>query len=321
MKKILLCSILVTSGLLALSDDENSSVKTDKFMNKYVKTDSKSYKYGESTLSDSTRNKLSENVDLSEIAKANKEHNKSEYRIDLTTSHSMEEQAKRIANSVNTQARSTEANKKVHDYEDYLLYDKQLGFQKAMGIYAKDANTAKENKYAGVSYYNQYLAQDERLLIAISSSIPNDAVKNYFDSLTEVYTDVTFVMNGFVGNNPKYVQPTLNYTYELLEQRNKNTKNAANNRYFFRVDVNPKIFSKYSLKNVPAIVFVKNYNPYSEIQGNTQSGELNGLNTEEVYIAYGDSNIKYVLEKINKKAKSKGLSNLIKHLSKGYFND
>ncbi len=71
----------------------------------------------------------------------------------------------------------------------------------------------------------------------------------------------------------------------------------------------------------PAIVFVKNYNPYSEIQGNTQSGELNGLNTEEVYIAYGDSNIKYVLEKINKEAKSKGLSNLIKHLSKGYFND
>jgi len=229
--KIFLSTILISSGLLALSDDVNSSAKTDQFMNKYIKTDSQSYKYGKSTISESTRNKLSEGVNLSEIAKATKEHNNTDYHVDLTTSQSMKIQAEAISAGVNAGARSAKTQKKVQDYEDYILKDKELDFQKAMGIYAKEANVAKENKYAGLSYHNQYLAQDERLLIAISSSIPNDAVKNYFDSLTEVYTDVTFVLNGLTNNNPKYIQPTMDYIYELLTQRNQNTKNAQNNLY------------------------------------------------------------------------------------------
>jgi hypothetical protein len=72
---------------------------------------------------------------------------------------------------------------------------------------------------------------------------------------------------------------------------------------------------------VPAVIFVKNYNPYSEIQGNAQMMGKDGLSDEEVFIAYGDSNIKYVLEKINKKAHSKGLEELIKNINKGFFNE
>ena len=46
-----------------------------------------------------------------------------------------------------------------------------------------------------------------------------------------------------------------------------------------------------------------------------------GISEEDVYIAYGDSNIKYVLEKINKKAKSEGLNALIKNINKGFFHE
>ena len=71
------------------------------------------------------------------------------------------------------------------------------------------------------------------------------------------------------------------------------------------------------MSEVPAVIFVKNYNPFSEIQGNAVETESN----EEVFISYGDSRINYVLEKINKEAKSEGLENLIKEINKGFFNE
>ena len=89
--------------------------------------------------------------------------------------------------------------------------------------------------------------------------------------------------------------------------------------YKFKVDINPKVFMKYNIDKVPAVIFVKNYNPLIEISGVSYKELQSKKNIEDVYISYGDSDILYVLNKINKKAKSKGLKNFIKSVNKNFF--
>lgn len=312
-------SILLSLSLFSIIHADDN--KTKLFMDKYIKKDSKEYRTGKNVLSEQQRAEMSKGVDMHTMSF--QDTNNTSYDINLTTSDNMRDEAERMADEVNTKARSKEFKKKVDEYEEYLLNDKELGFKEEID---KLPNLREQidngnGKYAGTSYKNKYLAHDERLIVAISSSIPIETVKNYFDSLTEVYSDVVFVLNGLVDNDVQKMRPTVEYTTELLKKRNQNTKNSEEDRYLFRVDINPKIFTKYSLEKVPAIIFVKNYNPYSEIQGNGEVSGTDGLSEEDVYIAYGDSNIKYVLEKINKKAKSDGLKKLIKNINKGFFNE
>lgn len=312
-------TILLSLSLFSvLCADSN---KTDLFMHKYIKKDSKEYKSGEGVLSDSQRVQLSKDIDIH--AMSNQDLNNTSYDINLTISNKVKDEAEQIAGQIDKGARSKEFKQKVNEYEEYILNDKDLSFREEINKYPSlmEKLQGGNEKYVGTNYKNNYLAHDERLIIAISSSVPMETVKNYFDSLTEVYTDVVFVLNGLIDNDVQKIRPTVEYTTQLLKKRNLNTNNAEQDRYLFRVDINPKIFTKYSLEKVPAVIFVKNYNPYSEIQGNAQIDGEDGIAEEDVYIAYGDSNIKYVLEKINKKAQSKGLDTIIKNINKGFFHE
>lgn len=296
----------------------NINADSDKqlFMQKYIKKDAKAYMAGKEALNQEQRDKLSYDVNLSSIAK--KDLNNTNFDVNYTTSAKIKQQAEGIASQINTGVRSSKYTEKVNDYKDYILNDKQLNFKKSMGIYSKTVEQIQKNRYEGINYSNKYLATSERLIIAISSSVPKETIINYFKSLDNVHSDVVFVINGFIGNNPKFIKPTLNYISDLLNKNNKSNK-TDKDRYGYRVDINPKIFMKYSIEQVPAVIFVKNYNPYSELQGNGLMKEP--VNDEEVYISYGDSGIQYTLNKINKQAKSKTLDKLIKNIQKGFFNE
>ena len=294
MKKSLLCSLILISYMNADTDKEL-------FIDKYMKQD-KTEQYKRDA--ESFRKNLSTDVDIKKMSGKDLDT-----KLDTTIKKNPNvKDATKIAEEINGLIKSSEYKKKVTEYKDYILKDKELNFQEKMGDYSKEIKKSPKK-----AYRNKFLASDERVIIAISESIPEEVIKNYFKSLGENYDDVLFVLNGFIGNNPKKIMPTLKYVNELLMKDNKNEKD----KYLFRVDVNPKIFSKYNLTEVPVIIFVKNYNPYMEIQGNGNDDKSN----EEVYASYGDSNIKYVLEKINKDAKSNGLTKLIKNIQKGFFDE
>ena len=294
MKKSLLCSLILISYMNADTDKEL-------FIDKYMKKD-KTEQYKKEA--QDFRKNLSTDVDIKKMSGKDLET-----KLDTTIKENPNvKDATKIAEEINGLIKSSEYKKRVNDYKDYILKDKELNFKEKMGNYSKEIKESPKKVYK-----NKLLASDERVIIAISESIPKEVIKNYFKSLGENYDDVLFVLNGFIGNNPKKIMPTLKYVNELL---NKNSKDEKD-KYLFRVDVNPKIFAKYNLTEVPAIIFIKNYNPYMEIQGNGSNDNSN----EEVYISYGDSNVKYVLEKINKDAKSVGLTKLIKNIQKGFFND
>lgn len=294
MKKSLICTLLLISYMNADTDKEL-------FIDKYMKKD-KTEQYKRDT--ESFRKNLSADVDIKKMSGKDLDT-----KLDITIKRNPNiTDATKIAEDINGLIKSSEYKKKVTEYKDYILKDKELNFQEKMGNYSKEIKKSPKK-----AYKNKFLASDERVIVAISESIPNEVIKNYFKSLGENYDDVLFVLNGFIGNNPKKIMPTLKYVNDLLSKDNKDEKD----KFLFRVDVNPKIFSKYKLNEVPAIIFIKNYNPYMEIQGNGNDDKSN----EEVYVSYGDSNIKYVLEKINKDAKSNGLTKLIKNIQKGFFNE
>ena len=297
MKKAILYSLIMCSYLYSSTDKE---IFMDKYINEeqFNKTQEESKQY---------RDRLSSDVNLKDMSKSTMKESDSKLQ-----ENSNNEKAFIIANTISDDTKSVDFQNKVTGYKENILKDKALDFDGKMGDYKKQITNEKE-----VKYKNKVLKNNERLLIAISSSMPDEVIKNYFKSFGDINDDVLFVMNGFIGNDPKKIMPTLQYISGLLDKNNGASKESGDSKYIFRVDINPKIFAKYNLSEVPAVIFVKNYNPFSEIQGNAVETESN----EEVFISYGDSRINYVLEKINKEAKSEGLENLIKEINKGFFNE
>ncbi len=292
--KILFMSLICISFLFAQSGNKDK----EKFIDKYLKKD----EYNQNKKdAEQFRKNISTDVNIDEMSKRD--------RKDIDTKiekNKNEKKAKDIAAEIRTQVETKSFKNKVQKFRDYIFKDKNgFNFDEKIGIYKNEIKNAKK-----ANYENKFLASDERLIIAISSSIPNNVIKNYFKDLENVNTDVVFVLNGFVGNERK-IRPTINYITNLLS-KSKNEKD----KYLFKIDINPKIFTKYNIKNVPAVLFVKNYNPYSEMQGILKKDE-----NEKVYISYGDAKIKYVLEKIQKDAKSKNLEKFIKNMNKGFFNE
>lgn len=300
MKKIIFYSIALCT--LLYSDNTDKEV----FIEKYINKDD--YKTNQ-LQAEEYRNKISQDVNIKEISK------KERKEIDINISENKNsKEANKFANEINKEIKSPDYQKKVDAYKDYIFKDKDLNFDDKMGNYKNEIEPQKQ-----VNYKNKFLNSDERLIIAISSSMPDDVIRNYFKTLGDNHEDVLFVMNGFIGNDPKKIMPTLEYISKLLNKDEKSTDLKDKNKYLFRVDINPKIFSKYNINEVPAVIFIKNYNPFLEIQGN--GAEKDSNSSEQVYISYGDSSLRYALEQINKKAKSDGLNKMIKNFSKGFLNE
>ena len=168
----------------------------DAFIEKYI-SDKANYKKNQSE-ADEYRKNLSKDVNIKEISK--KEYKEIDTTLE-TNKHIGE--ANKISQDINNEVKSIEFQKKVEANKDYIFKDKDLNFDAKMGNYKKEIKDPKE-----VNYKNKFLNGNERLIIAISSSIPDEVIKNYFKSFGDNYEDVLFVMNGFIGNDPKKIMQT-----------------------------------------------------------------------------------------------------------------
>ena len=202
------------------------------------------------------------------------------------------------AREIDSKVKSKDFQKEIIENENYLLYDKKINWQQHLGQYKNRTNTALEQlkdkgTVSSEISSNQFLEHNEKIFIIISSSIPKHILKNYFETLQKVNTDVTFVLRGTI-DGVKKIKPTLDWIQEIL------TKND-NTRYEYNIIIEPRIVSKYNIKQVPAVLYVKNYNPsYTE-----ESTD------EEHYIYYGAVDIDYALEKINDDVKSFGINKVL----------
>jgi len=218
------------------------------------------------------------------------------------------QQAKIEAESINKISHSNIFQKNIKNAELYILDKKGFNYQKYLGQYTSQAYKVINDKYKE----NKYLFQKEKVYIVISSSMPEETIRNYFRDIQNIRTDIVFVMRGVIGSISRML-PTLKWIRKILT---KPDCIGDDKKCFYKVNlvINPKVTEYFNIKEVPAVIFLKNYdgflNRHIDIPKKTH---------EKAYIAYGDANLKYALEAINKYAQDKGLSNLIKNMHKSYF--
>ena len=309
LKKILAISLVLASMLYA---DDN---KTQIYMEKYL-PDSKMKQF---EISPEELREKSKGLNLGEM-KTNMEMNQTEFdkkfgEIQTVKSKSADEQAKEVSDFV----RTDKFQKGVAENEKYILYDKSIDWSKYTGKYnnqTKEIMEQLETTNSPLLSKNKFLNPNEKIFIVISSSLEKETIRNYFKMLENVNTDVTFILRGVIGT-PKKIMPTIEYINGLLVKDTSKDVNDQSNRYSFNVEINPKVTRRFDVKQVPAVLFIKNYNPvvqeYKEIIGTPDKDEL-------YWIAYGEASIDYALEQINQKAKSDGIERLLKAMNQSYYN-
>lgn len=305
---------LIILASLSLLNAENNLTKEQIFENKYLKD----------------KASMQSQISVDGLYKNTKDFNLSKLRGDLNLSReeinskykpSFYENIKayQSASEVSNLRRSENFKQEVVKNEDYILHDKSMNFSEYLGQYSENTKNLIQEMESKkhIMSSNQYLSPDEKLFIVISSSLSKESIQNYFKMLERVNTDITFVLRGLVGNDVRYINPTRAYIQDLLIKNPHNKdKQDKNNVYYFNIHINPKITKHFNITKVPAVIFIKNYNPILE---DYQALPKKQDEKEEVFIAYGEVGIDYALKSINKEAKSQGLERLLYNMQNNFY--
>jgi len=140
------------------------------------------------------------------------------------------------------------------------------------------------------------LAANEKVYLFVSSSIPDETVHAYIVDLDKV-TDpnVSLVMRGLVGGIAKArAEKGQSYFSRIMKKELDCPKTKTPcERYQVAIRLKPSLFSKYGITRVPAVIY--------EYEGNS-------------FLIQGDAGLDYLLERINREVRSKGLTGLIKKI-------
>ena len=150
---------------------------------------------------------------------------------------------------------------------------------------ALEARKGKESPPAGKIY------------LFLSSSMPKETFRNYLLDIEKIKDSVTPIMRGMVhGLQDK--KSNVRFFSEILKKDSGCWDAPKNRCKRFETDIlfQPPLFTKYSVTQVPTLVYV---------QG------------QEVYKIAGDASLAYLLERINQKARRQDLKNLLGRLKNG----
>jgi conjugal transfer pilus assembly protein TrbC len=219
--------------------------------------------------------------------------------IEITNKHSADIQKEAEKGFRNAQKRG----KEVEGWKGRIKSD-------GNGNFYVDKTPASGKEKATKFSTKRYLADDERIYVFISSSLPMKTLTNYADSLDKLRDPrIAMILRGCVETCSK-IKPTVQFMKAIINP-SEDVKRLAE----FQID--PFLYRHYKISQVPAIVFargVSTLNP--ELSEGLQS---NIQKTTESYVVYGDVSLEYAIEKINAKAKNQRLNAIVKQLRKGYY--
>lgn len=298
---LLVCALFVKTSLFALTQEEEKGLYKNKLPNFQIGVD----------IDPDTLRDRSKEINPQELLKqmdTNSTKFKEQYgELKFLQSKEAEKHAKEIKEYSD----SKDFKDLVEQNENHLLYDKEIDW----GKYVATPQTEQQMQSTQPKNLNQFLSQNDKIFIVISESMPKETILNYFRTLENVNTDVTFILRGVVGNDISKITPTFNYVRDLLIKDKNGKPDDPKNRFHYQVDINPKVTQKFKIQKVPAVIYIQNYD-YS-LQEPTELKMENS--NERYYVAYGDVGIDYALREINKKARSKSLENLIKNMENSFF--
>ncbi len=133
------------------------------------------------------------------------------------------------------------------------------------------------------------------IYILISESVPMKTLETYMRDAYRM-NDTLLVLRGLVGNDISYIMPTANFMTELSCGKKANELVIDDPCEVSRVDINPLLYSAFSVEKVPAIVFSKL--SYHELMMRMNLGEK--VADDEFYMIKGDISLEYALEQFLK---------------------
>ncbi|MCT7910364.1 type-F conjugative transfer system pilin assembly protein TrbC [Arcobacter lacus] len=163
----------------------------------------------------------------------------------------------------------------------------------------------KENKFTKKELDFQKFLKNNRIYIFMSESVPMDVWHTYGKLMYDKkLTNSNMVIRGCIGGNCSKIGPTVSFIIKL-KQYDKNNEINPN------VMIDPLLFKKYNITQVPCIVFAED----AQTKDLTQSeGKDENFNAKNVYKSCGDWNLVWHLKDIQKKANNYELEQIINYL-------
>lgn len=140
-----------------------------------------------------------------------------------------------------------------------------------------------------------------RLFLFVSSSMPMITLRRYAGADFAVGAPVQMVMRGFIGS-ANYVMPTMNFIERVIKAPN------SIKYYAMHVDIDPIYFSKYGITRVPALVYVRNFNPKTYLS-----------NYEQAFVLYGDTGLRDGIRILERETGSKYLKQVLEKFRRNQF--
>ena len=149
----------------------------------------------------------------------------------------------------------------------------------------------------------------KQLYLFISSSVQLTTLRNYAAMIDRAPSGkIIMVLRGFIDGMKK-IRPTMEFIGEILKKDPACdlTKEKCDS-YQVNIQVDPLLFQRFAIEKVPSLAYL----PVSE-------GDAEGKKAEPI-IVNGDASLDYLLEQINREAKSADLNTLLAAL-RGGIND
>ncbi len=163
------------------------------------------------------------------------------------------------------------------------------------------------------------LPANERIYIFISSSIPRETLRNYVRDVASLKEpNVKLVMRGLIGG-VKYIKPTMRFVSGiLLKDPSCDPEKSRCAHYATGVNVDPLLFRRYGIEEVPAIVYARNI---TVLDTEMSEGMERNMTQGESYSIHGDVALTYALERFRSETRSPALEALIRLLNEGFYEE
>jgi conjugal transfer pilus assembly protein TrbC len=160
------------------------------------------------------------------------------------------------------------------------------------------------------------LSSSERIYIFISSSVAESTLRNYAADLDKLNnSNISMVLQGFVGSM-KHFRPTLDFVANVIKKDSHCDLTDQCETYRANIRIDPLLFRRYEIKQVPAIVYV----PDMKINDSSLSeGLKDNAHVSDYYIVYGDTSLEYAFELIYRQTKSRSVKGLVAAMRKGFY--
>jgi conjugal transfer pilus assembly protein TrbC len=154
------------------------------------------------------------------------------------------------------------------------------------------------------------LADDERIYIFISSSIPRATLINYASSIDHLKDSrIIMVLRGCINGCSK-LMPTAHFVQSIVSPSEKEQLQVE-------VQINPNLFHLYNVKVVPAIVFASGVR--IDVDEGSEGNTDDLISSPTSYSVYGDVSLDYALEKIHSRINNPRLLQIVRTLRSGWY--